>query len=93
MKKNRRLLKQLKPIKDEQFFFKSIPGGMIVQDSDNIDLDKEKFSFPTDKKPDEKELKDLYFAWKVAKHTKSNAIIFAKDNATIGVGAGSYNFV
>ncbi|MEJ2195687.1 MAG: bifunctional phosphoribosylaminoimidazolecarboxamide formyltransferase/IMP cyclohydrolase, partial [Ignavibacteriaceae bacterium] len=69
-------------------FIKSIPGGMIIQDSDNIDLDKEKFSFATDKKPDEKELKDLYFAWKVAKHTKSNAIIFAKDKATIGVGAG-----
>ena len=88
MKKNRRLLKQLKSIKEEQLFIKSIPGGMIIQDSDNIDLDKEKFSFATDKKPDEKELKDLYFAWKVAKHTKSNAIIFAKDKATIGVGAG-----
>ena len=87
-KKNRRLLKQLKQIKGEKFFTKSIPGGMIIQDSDNIDLDKDKFSFATDKKPNEKELEDLYFAWKVAKHTRSNAIVFAKDRATLGVGAG-----
>jgi len=87
-KKNRRLLKQIKQIKEDQLFIKSIPGGMIMQDSDNIDLDKEKFSFATDKKPDEKELEDLYFAWKVAKHTKSNAIVFAKNRATLGVGAG-----
>jgi phosphoribosylaminoimidazolecarboxamide formyltransferase/IMP cyclohydrolase len=87
-KKNRRLLKQLKQIKGENFFSKSIPGGMVIQDSDNIDLDNEKFSFATDKKPDEKELEDLYFAWKVAKHTRSNAIVFAKDQATLGVGAG-----
>ena len=87
-KKNRRLLKQLKHIKGEKTFSKSIPGGMIIQDSDNIDLDKNKFSFATDKTPNEKELEDLYFAWKVAKHTRSNAIVFAKDRATLGVGAG-----
>jgi phosphoribosylaminoimidazolecarboxamide formyltransferase/IMP cyclohydrolase len=87
-KKNRRLLKQLKQIKGEKFYKKSIPGGMIIQDSDNIDLDKNKFSFATDITPNEKELEDLYFAWKVAKHTRSNAIVFAKDRATLGVGAG-----
>ncbi|GMR25417.1 MAG: bifunctional phosphoribosylaminoimidazolecarboxamide formyltransferase/IMP cyclohydrolase [Ignavibacteria bacterium] len=88
MKKNRRLLKQLKPIKGEKFLAKSIPGGIILQDPDNVDLIEEKFYVATDKKPGEKELKDLYFAWKVAKHTKSNAIVFAKDGATLGVGAG-----
>lgn len=88
MKKNRRLLKQLKQINEEESCIKSIPGGLIMQDSDNIDLDKEILSFATDKKPDEKELEDLYFAWKVVKHTKSNAIVFAKDRATLGVGAG-----
>jgi phosphoribosylaminoimidazolecarboxamide formyltransferase/IMP cyclohydrolase len=87
-KKNRRLLKQMKQIEGEKSFTKSIPGGIIIQDSDNIDLDKDKFSFATDKKPNEKELEDLYFAWKVAKHTRSNAIVFAKDRATLGVGAG-----
>ena len=88
MKKNRRLIKQLRQINEEQLFIKSIPGGIIMQESDNIDFDVEKFSFATDKKPDEKELEDLYFAWKVAKHTKSNAIVFAKNRATLGVGAG-----
>lgn len=87
-KKNRRLLKQLNPIAVGSFNLKSIPGGIIRQDADNVDLIQEKISFPTVKKPGEKELEDLYFAWKVAKHTKSNAIVFAKDKATLGVGAG-----
>jgi phosphoribosylaminoimidazolecarboxamide formyltransferase / IMP cyclohydrolase len=87
-KKNRRLLKQLKTIGVGNFNLKSIPGGIIRQDADNIDLIEEKISFPTDKKPGEKDLEDLYFAWKVAKHTKSNAIVFAKNKATLGVGAG-----
>src|SRR3989339_398030 len=67
---------------------KSIPGGMIVQDTDNIDLIQENIFVATDKEPDENELEDLYFAWKIAKHTKSNAIVFAKNKATLGVGAG-----
>ena len=87
-KKNRRLLKQIKPIGKEKFNLKSIPGGIIQQETDNFDIVEEKISFPTTKKPDEKELEDLYFAWKVAKHTKSNAIVFAKGKTTLGVGAG-----
>ena len=87
-KKNRRLLKQLKPVGSERYIMKSIPGGLIRQDFDDIDILKEKISVVTEKKPGENELEDLYFAWKVAKHTKSNAIVFAKDKATLGVGAG-----
>jgi phosphoribosylaminoimidazolecarboxamide formyltransferase/IMP cyclohydrolase len=87
-KKNRRLLKQINPIGREKFYLKSIPGGIIRQDTDNLDIVEEKISFPTSKKPNEKELEDLYFAWKVAKHTKSNAIVFVKGKATLGVGAG-----
>jgi phosphoribosylaminoimidazolecarboxamide formyltransferase/IMP cyclohydrolase len=67
---------------------KSIPGGMIKQDADKIDLDPGNLKFVTDKKPTEDELNDLKFAWKIAKHTKSNAIVFAKDKAALGVGAG-----
>lgn len=87
-KKNRRLLKQLRPVSREMSYLKSIPGGMIEQDFDNVDLLKDKISVPTGKKPGDKELEDLYFAWKIAKHTKSNAIVFARDKATLGVGAG-----
>ena len=87
-KKNRRLLKQIKPIRQEKFYLKSIPGSIIRQETNKLDIVEEKISFPTTKKPDEKELEDLYFAWKVAKHTKSNAIVFAKGKTTLGVGAG-----
>lgn len=87
-KKNRRLLKQVRSLVGEKSYVKSVPGGMVRQDFDNVDLVKEKLSVPTAKKPGDKELEDLYFAWKIAKHTKSNAIVFAKDKTTLGVGAG-----
>ncbi len=87
-KRDRRLVKQQKSILNEISFFKSIPGGIIKQDYDRIDLITDKLNFVTDKKPSEKELEDLKFAWKIAKHTKSNAIVFIKDKATLGVGAG-----
>ncbi|NWF50861.1 MAG: bifunctional phosphoribosylaminoimidazolecarboxamide formyltransferase/IMP cyclohydrolase [Ignavibacteriaceae bacterium] len=87
-KKDRRLVRQLKSVSGKSLTFRSIPGGAIVQDSDSIVLDKTQLNFVTEKKPSEKELDDLLFAWKIAKHTKSNAIVFAKDKATLGVGAG-----
>lgn len=87
-KKDRRLLKQILSVRNEVLSFKSIPGGVIVQDTDLLNLDKGKLKFVTDKKPAESELEELEFAWKVAKHTKSNAIVFTKDKATLGVGAG-----
>ena len=87
-KKDRRLLKQTKSILDDKISFRSIPGGAIVQDSDLLDLDESKIKIATNRKPTEDELEDLKFAWKIAKHTKSNAIVFVKDKATLGVGAG-----
>ncbi|MGD8307787.1 MAG: bifunctional phosphoribosylaminoimidazolecarboxamide formyltransferase/IMP cyclohydrolase, partial [Ignavibacteria bacterium] len=87
-KKNRRLLRQLKSVSSQEFYLKSIPGGMIRQNFDSLNLDKDKLSVVTNRKPGDKELEDLYFAWKIAKHTKSNAIVFARDKATLGVGAG-----
>lgn len=87
-KKNRRLLRQLKSVRDSKVSFRNIPGGAIVQDIDRMTLDKNLLKTVTNKKPTERELDDLYFAWTIAKHTKSNAIVFAKDYATLGVGAG-----
>jgi phosphoribosylaminoimidazolecarboxamide formyltransferase / IMP cyclohydrolase len=87
-KKDRRLLKQIKSIIDEKVSFRSIPGGAIVQDADLIDLEITKLKSVTDRKPSETEMEDLKFAWKIAKFTKSNAIVFVKDKATLGVGAG-----
>lgn len=87
-KKDRRLVKKLKPITEEGLSVRTIPGGLLVQDKDLITLDKENLKVVTNRKPTEKELEDLTFAWIVAKHTKSNAIVFAKDKSTLGVGAG-----
>jgi len=87
-KKDRRLLVQKKSILSRQKTFRSIPGGAIVQDADLLDLDESILKIATDKKPSPKELEDLKFAWKIAKYTKSNAIVFVKDQCTLGVGAG-----
>ena len=87
-KKDRRLIKQKSSILHEKISYRNIPGGILVQDTDRVTLDNDKINFVTDSKPDPKQLEDLVFAWKVAKHTKSNAIVFAKDKSTLGVGAG-----
>jgi phosphoribosylaminoimidazolecarboxamide formyltransferase / IMP cyclohydrolase len=87
-KKDRRLLKQIKLIGGEKYSFKTIPGGVILQDADNFILSEENLKVATSKSPSTEEMDDLKFAWTVAKHTKSNAIVFAKDKMTLGVGAG-----
>ncbi len=87
-RKDRRLLIQLKSIRDNKMNFRNIPGGVIVQDTDGITLFKDTLKVVTEKKPTQDELEDLYFAWAVAKEVKSNAIVFAKDKTTLGVGAG-----
>ena len=92
-KKDRRLLRQLKSVRSTRKNFKNIPGGVIAQDPDLISLSENSLKFVTNKKPSEKELKDLMFAWIVSKHTKSNAIVFAKNEAALGVGAGQMSRV
>ncbi|BDQ02202.1 bifunctional phosphoribosylaminoimidazolecarboxamide formyltransferase/IMP cyclohydrolase [Ignavibacterium sp.] len=87
-KKDRRLVRKLKKINEPGLSARSIPGGILVQDKDLVTLNKDELQIVTNRKPTEKELEDLTFAWIVAKHTKSNAIVFAKDKATLGVGAG-----
>ena len=67
---------------------KSISGGMLVQTRDNNILQENELKIVTKKLPTEDELNNLLFAWKVAKHTKSNAIIYAKNLHTVGIGAG-----
>ena len=87
-KKNRRIVKQKKSVRENKISVKSIPGGIIKQDTDRIDLIEDQLKFVTTKKPSSGEMKDLKFAWKIAKHTKSNAIVFARNDVTLGVGAG-----
>jgi phosphoribosylaminoimidazolecarboxamide formyltransferase / IMP cyclohydrolase len=87
-KKDRRLIKQLKSVKSSLLTFRNIPGGAIAQEPDNISVIENQLKVVTKIKPSDKELEDLLFAWKIAKHTKSNAIVFAKDKTALGVGAG-----
>ena len=66
--------------------YKRVNGGLLVQDAD-LEL-YEKLEVVTTRNPTDEEMRDLLFAWKVAKFVKSNAIVYCKDNMTIGVGAG-----
>ncbi len=68
-----------------------ITGGLLVQDRDNGRITRDQLKCVTKRQPSEQELKDCLFAWTVAKHVKSNAIVYAKDGVTAGVGAGQMN--
>jgi phosphoribosylaminoimidazolecarboxamide formyltransferase/IMP cyclohydrolase len=70
---------------------RSIAGGMLVQSRDNGRIDRADLKVVTKRQPTERELTDCLFAWVVAKHVKSNAIVYAKDGSTAGVGAGQMN--
>ncbi|MBO9377307.1 bifunctional phosphoribosylaminoimidazolecarboxamide formyltransferase/IMP cyclohydrolase [Sphingomonas histidinilytica] len=70
---------------------KSIAGGVLLQSRDNGRIGLEDLKVVTKRAPTEQELKDCLFAWTVAKHVKSNAIVYAKGGSTAGVGAGQMN--
>ena len=89
-KKNLRLLttKGLPDPAEKSLAFKQVAGGFLVQDRDTDSITAADLKVVTKRAPTEAELADLMFAWKVAKHVKSNAIVYVKDGATVGVGAG-----
>jgi phosphoribosylaminoimidazolecarboxamide formyltransferase / IMP cyclohydrolase len=68
-----------------------IAGGLLVQDRDNGIITRDQLKCVTKRQPSEQEVRDCLFAWTVAKHVKSNAIVYAKDGATAGIGAGQMN--
>ena len=67
---------------------KTAGGGLLAQTADPLRLDESALRIPTERRPSEQELRDLLFAWKVVAFVKSNAIVFAKDGQTVGIGAG-----
>jgi phosphoribosylaminoimidazolecarboxamide formyltransferase/IMP cyclohydrolase len=93
-KKNLRIVQptgvELRPLS-----LRSIYGGVLVQELDRsqADMDPSAWRVVTEKAPTAAQLADLAFAWRVARHVKSNAIIYAKDRATVGVGAGQMSRV
>jgi len=68
--------------------YKRVGGGLLVQSSDAATLERKALKVVTKRQPDEAQWNDLLFAWKVAKFVKSNAIVFCRGGATLGVGAG-----
>ena len=94
-KKNLRLLTTdgLPDPKSPGLAYRQVAGGFLVQDRDNGVISEADLKVVTKRAPSAKELKDLLFAWKVAKHVKSNAIVYVKDGATMGIGAGQMSRV
>lgn len=92
-KKNIRIMKlediSNKPVSDIDL--KKVGGGLLIQDTDIADFDMADIKNVTGRKPTDKEMKDMLFAWKVVKHVKSNAIVVAKDGMTLGIGPGQTN--
>ncbi|MGH2952535.1 MAG: bifunctional phosphoribosylaminoimidazolecarboxamide formyltransferase/IMP cyclohydrolase [Solirubrobacterales bacterium] len=72
---------------------KRVRGGLLVQDPDRIEETRETMAVATKAQPSEQQWEDLLFAWRVCKHVRSNAIVFAKEGATIGIGAGQMSRV
>jgi phosphoribosylaminoimidazolecarboxamide formyltransferase/IMP cyclohydrolase len=90
-KKNRRLIKYRRTDGKQAAQgkeIKSVTGGLLMQGTDGIVVNPDQMKVVTSRKPDDNELKDLIFAMKVCKHTRSNSVIYAKDLRTCGIGGG-----
>ncbi len=90
-KKNLRLV-EVKAAK-QKWILKNVSGGMLVQDADLHSLQESDLKVVTKRSPTAEETRTLLFAWKVCKHVKSNAIVYARDGQTVGVGAGQMSRV
>ena len=77
----------------EKWVLKNVSGGMLVQDTDLHQLKESDLKVVTKRPPSAEEKRALLFAWKVCKHVKSNAILYARDGQTVGVGAGQMSRV
>ena len=92
-KKNVRLMEMPADDDPSPFELKQISGGVLVQQPDTHQLRTEELKTATKRAPTEAELRALLFAWKVCKHVKSNAIVFAAEGLTLGIGAGQMSRV
>ena len=92
-KKNLRLLEMPREAALVELELKRISGGVLVQEPDRGELDPASLKVATERAPTDAEQRGLLFAWKVCKHVKSNAIVFAREGQTVGVGAGQMSRV
>jgi len=84
-------METVEPAKSPEY--KQISGGMLVQTRDTHQLHASDLKVVTTRQPSEEEIRALLFAWTVCKHTKSNAIVYARDGQTVGAGAGQMSRV
>lgn len=87
-KKDRRLIRQKKSTNRNGLEVRGTTCGVLVQERDVAMVKNNELRIVTQRKPTEQELNDMLFAWRVAKHVKSNAIVYAKELRTLGIGAG-----
>jgi phosphoribosylaminoimidazolecarboxamide formyltransferase / IMP cyclohydrolase len=92
-KKNLRVLRLAQQKSTKKLEFRHISGGMLVQTADDHRLERQELKVVTTRAPSEEEIRALLFAWIVCKHTKSNAIVYARADQTVGVGAGQMSRV
>jgi phosphoribosylaminoimidazolecarboxamide formyltransferase/IMP cyclohydrolase len=92
-KKNLRVIRMNSTEQSRKFEVKEIGGGVLVQTPDDHKLNSNELKVVTERKPTEGEIRALLFAWTVCKHTKSNAIVYAREDQTVGVGAGQMSRV
>ena len=93
-KKDRRLVTQRADLRSlREYEVKKVAGGFLVQEHDSMRVTREQLKVVTKHKPTEEELDAMLFAWRVAKHVKSNAIVYALQDRTIGIGAGQMSRV
>lgn len=92
-KKNLRVLKVRKTANENALEYRTISGGMLVQNLDALRITEKDLKVVTEKQPTAEEIRALLFAWKICKHVKSNAIVIANQFQTVGVGAGQMNRV
>jgi phosphoribosylaminoimidazolecarboxamide formyltransferase/IMP cyclohydrolase len=93
-KKDRRLMRALPGGRARQSWdMKNVPGGVLVQEPDTAQTKGEDLKTVTKRTPTALELKSMLYAWRVAKHVKSNAIVYAREDRTIGIGAGQMSRV
>ncbi|MGI8654939.1 MAG: bifunctional phosphoribosylaminoimidazolecarboxamide formyltransferase/IMP cyclohydrolase [Pyrinomonadaceae bacterium] len=92
-KKNLRVLRAKRLSRDESLEFRTISGGVLAQTRDVRRLTRDDLTVVSKREPSDEEISSLLFAWTVCKHTKSNAIVYARDEQTIGVGAGQMSRV
>ncbi len=97
VKKNIRLLKTGCPIgpscRTREYKMKKVQGGMLVQTDEDVPIDPANLKVVTNRAPTEEEIHSLLFAWKLAKHVTSNAVVYVRGERAVGIGAGQMSRV